>query len=129
MVENYESFYRRSIDDRDAFWREQAQLIDWREPFTQVCDDSRPPFVRWFVGGRTNLCHNAVDRHLAARAAQPALIAVSTETDSERVYSFGELHAETVRMAAALRDLGVREGDRVLIYLSLIHISEPTRPY
>ena len=51
MVENYESFYRRSIDDRDAFWREQAQLIDWREPFTQVCDDTRPPFLRWFVGG------------------------------------------------------------------------------
>ena len=120
MVENYESFYRRSIDDRDAFWREQAQLIDWREPFTQVCDDSRPPFARWFVGGRTNLCHNAVDRHLAARAAQPALIAVSTETDSERVYSFAELHAETVRMAAVLRELGVCEGDRVLIYMPMV---------
>ncbi len=120
MVEKYESFYRRSIDDRDAFWREQAQLIDWREPFTQVCDYARPPFARWFVGGRTNLCHNAVDRHLAARAGQPALIAVSTETDSERVYSFAELHAETVRMAAALRELGAREGDRVLIYMPMV---------
>jgi propionyl-CoA synthetase len=119
-MEKYESFYRRSIDDRDAFWREQAQLIDWREPFSQVCDDARPPFARWFVGGRTNLCHNAVDRHLAARAGQAALIAVSTETDTERVYSFAELHAETVRMAAVLRELGVREGDRVLIYMPMV---------
>ena len=87
---------------------------------TQVCDASRPPFVRWFVGGTTNLCHNAVDRHLAARAEQPALIYVSTETDSERIYSFAELHAEVQRMAAVLVELGVTQGDRVLIYMPMI---------
>ena len=116
----YAAFHRRSLEDRDAFWAEQAALIDWQRPFDSVCDASKPPFVRWFAGGTTNLCHNAVDRHLAARAAQPALIHVSTETDSERVYSFAELHAEVQRMAAVLVELGVAQGDRVLIYMPMI---------
>ena len=116
----YEAFYRRSIDDRDAFWAEEAALIDWETPFQQVCDTHRPPFTRWFVGGRTNLCHNAVDRHLKDRAQQNALIFVSTETGQERVYSFAELHAEVQRMAATLQSLGVKAGDRVLLYLPMI---------
>ena len=63
----YAEFHRRSLEDREGFWAEQAQLIDWQAPPRQVCDASKPPFVRWFVGGTTNLCHNAVDRHLATR--------------------------------------------------------------
>src|SRR3954452_1586841 len=118
-TESYRSFYRRSLEDRDGFWREQAELIDWHRPFDVVCDDSRPPFAKWFVGGATNLCHNAVDRHLAARADQNALIWVSTETDEERVYSYRELHAEVQRMAAILLALGVTQGDRVLIYMPM----------
>ena len=117
---DYASFYRRSIDDRDGFWAEQAALVDWHRPFDQVCDYASPPFARWFVGGQTNLCHNAVDRHLATRADQNALIFVSTETDEERVYSFRELHAEVQRMAAVLLELGVKQGDRVLIYMPMI---------
>ena len=116
----YANFYRRSIDDRDAFWAEQAALIDWHQPFDQVCDNSRAPFTNWFVGGTTNLCHNAVDRHLKDRADQNALIYVSTETDEERIYSFTELHAEVQRMAACLIALGVKQGDRVLIYMPMI---------
>jgi len=116
----YADFYRRSIDEREAFWAEQAQLIDWQQPFEQVCDARNPAFARWFVGGRTNLCHNAVDRHLAERAEQNALICVSSETGAERVYSYRELHAEVQRMAAILLDLGVRKGDRVLIYMPMI---------
>ena len=118
--EHYAEFYRRSIDEPDAFWAEQARLIDWQRPFDTVCDASRAPFADWFVGGTTNLCHNAVDRHLAARGDQPALIHVSTETDSERSYSFLELHAEVQRMAAALLSLGVEQGDRVLVYMPMI---------
>jgi len=116
----YAAFHRRSLEQRDAFWAEQARLIDWQTPFGTVCDASEPPFVRWFAGGTTNLCHNAVDRHLAAQAQQPALIHVSTETDSERIYSFAELHAEVQRMAAVLVELGVGKGDRVLIYMPMI---------
>ena len=116
----YADFHRRSLEDRDGFWAEQAALIDWQRPFEQVCDYRDPPFARWFVGGQTNLCHNAVDRHLAQRADQNALIWVSTETDEERVYSYRELHAEVQRMAAILLALGVKQGDRVLIYMPMI---------
>ncbi len=120
MTTSFAEFHRRSLQNRDAFWAEQAQLIEWHKPFEQVCDYSKPPFARWFVGGQTNLCHNALDRHLKDRAEQNALIFVSTETDEERVYSFRELHAEVQRMAAVLLELGVKQGDRVLIYMPMI---------
>ena len=116
----YADFYQRSIDDRESFWGEQAKRIDWKKAPTQICDYSDPPFARWFVGGVTNLCHNAVDRHLDERAAQPALIAVSTETGQEQVYSFAQLHLEVQRMAASMLALGVQQGDRVLIYMPMV---------
>jgi propionyl-CoA synthetase len=117
---NFANFYRRSIDDSAGFWAEQAQLIDWQTPPKQICDHSNPPFTRWFVGGTTNLCHNAVDRHLVDRPDQAALIWNSSEVDQERIYSFRELHAETQRMAAVLQSLGVKQGDRVLIYMPMV---------
>ncbi|MFT4241132.1 MAG: propionate--CoA ligase [Acidovorax sp.] len=117
---SYADFHRQSIDQRDAFWAEQAQLIEWQTPPQQVCDYGNPPFARWFAGGTTNLCHNAVDRHLKDRASQNALVAISTETGTERAYTFAELHAEVQRMAAALQSLGVKKGDRVLIYMPMI---------
>jgi len=117
---NFEQFHRRSVTEPESFWREQAGLIDWHRPFDKVCDYSRPPFVHWFAGGQTNLCHNAVDRHLKTQADANALIWVSTEVDKEIVYSFRELHAEVQRMAAMLQELGVSKGDRVLIYMPMI---------
>ncbi|QHE76353.1 propionate--CoA ligase [Hydrogenophaga sp. PBL-H3] len=116
----YADFYRRSIEDRDAFWTEQATLVDWKKPFDRVCNHDNPPFARWFEGGLTNLCHNAVDRHLKDRPDQNALIFVSTETEVERTYSFRELHAEVQRMAAVLLSLGVKKGERVLIYMPMV---------
>ncbi len=116
----YAAFHRRSIEDREGFWTEQAALIDWHKPFEQVLQYDNPPFTRWFVGGQTNLCHNAVDRHLAALGDQPALIWVSTEVDQEKVYTFRQLHEETMRMAAILQAQGVQRGDRVLIYMPMI---------
>ncbi len=116
----YREFYRRSLADRDAFWRDEAALIDWQTPFASVLDYSRPPFAKWFVGGRTNLCHNAIDRHLAARAEQAAVIYISTETGAATRYTFSELHAEVNRCAAVLQSLGVGLGDRVLIYMPMI---------
>nr|WP_278879455.1 propionate--CoA ligase [Variovorax paradoxus] len=120
QMSRYEEFYRQSVDAPEAFWAEQAKLIDWQAPAEQILDASQPPFARWFVGGTTNLCHNAVDRHLAARGDQPALIFVSTETGVEKSYSFSELHAEVQRTAASLMELGVGKGDRVLIYMPMI---------
>jgi propionyl-CoA synthetase len=110
----------RSLLHRETFWAEQAKLIDWHQPFGQVLDYSNPPFTRWFCGGMTNLCHNAVDRHLADSAEQPALIYVSSETDVERIYSFRELHQQVMCMSAIMLAAGVTRGDRVLIYLPMI---------
>ncbi len=117
---DYDSFYRRSIEQPDAFWAEQAQLIDWHTPFTRVCEHDKPPFANWFVGGQTNLCHNAVDRHAAAHPDRNALIWVSTEVDQERIYTFAQLQREVECMASMLLALGVKQGDRVLIYMPMI---------
>jgi len=119
-AQSYADFYRHSIEQPDAFWAEQAGLIDWFSAPQRVCNWDNPPFAQWFEGGKLNLCHNALDRHLKQRAQQSALIAVSTETGSERVYSFEQLHAEVQRMAAVLLALGVVKGDRVLIYMPMI---------
>jgi propionyl-CoA synthetase len=117
---NYADFYRASVETPDAFWTEQARLIDWQRPFDTVCDHSNPPFARWFVGGRTNLCHNAVDRHAASHPDRNALIWVSTEVDQERIYTFAQLQREAETMASILLALGVKAGDRVLIYMPMI---------
>ncbi|WP_075258949.1 propionate--CoA ligase [Herbaspirillum camelliae] len=116
----YEQFYRQSVEQPEAFWAQEAQRIHWQQPFSRTLDYSRPPFARWFVDGQTNLCHNAVDRHLPERAQQAALIAISTETNSERVYTYAELQQEVMAMAASMQALGVQRGDRVLIYMPMI---------
>ena len=116
----YQDFHSRSLNQRDAFWAEQAALIDWHQPHTQVCDFSRPPFAQWFVGGQTNLCYNAIDRHLVTRGDQKALIYISTETGQEKTYTYRELYKEVNRAAGMLHTLGVVKGDRVLIYMPMI---------
>ena len=117
---SFAQFHARSIQDRDNFWAEQAKMVDWQAQPQQICDYSNPPFAKWFVGGTTNLCHNAVDRHLKDRGEQAALIFVSTETEQEKTYTYKDLHAEVQRMAAILKDFGVAKGDRVLIYMPMI---------
>ncbi len=117
---NYAEFYKQSVDDPQGFWGKQAALISWHQPYTQVLDYSKPPFTKWFVGGQTNLCHNAVDRWVETQGDKPALIAISTETNSEQVYTFSELQTEVQRMAAIMLSLGVSKGDRVLIYMPMI---------
>jgi propionyl-CoA synthetase len=116
----YAEWHRRSLEDREGFWAERARGIDWHTPFREVLDYSQPPFARWFVDGTTNLCHNAVDRHLAARGDQPALIYISTETGQRATYTYRELAREVNRAAAMLQSLGVGRGDRVLVYMPMI---------
>ena len=113
----YDEMYRRSIEQPEAFWAEQAGAIDWHVPPQRILDDSNPPFRRWFVGGMTNLCHNAIDRHLEARGDQLALVGWSSETGSVRELSYLELHREVNTFAASLQALGVDTGDRVVIYM------------
>ena len=117
---SYKEFYQRSISQPEEFWSEQAKLVDWHTPPKVICDYRKPPFVKWFSGGEINLCYNAVDRHAATRPNDRALIYVSTETNEERIYSFADLHAEVMRMAAIYQSLGVGKGDRVLIYMPMI---------
>ena len=114
---DYETAWRRSVDEPEAFWGEQARLIHWDTPPQRILDDSEPPFRRWFVGGTTNLCHNAIDRHLDARPDQLAIVAVSTETGITREITYRELHREVNTFAASLQELGVVKGDRVVIYM------------
>ncbi len=122
MRSGFAEFHQRSIDPqtRDAFWQQQMSLVDWVKEPEKICDYSNPPFVQWFADGQLNLCHNAVDRHLKDRADQPALIAVSTETNTEKTYTYRDLHAEVQRMAAVLQSFGVEKGDRVQIYMPMI---------
>jgi propionyl-CoA synthetase len=116
----YREFHRRSLEERDAFWSGQAKLVDWHKPFSRVLDYSRPPFAKWFVGGETNLCHNAVDRHVAERGDQTALVWISTEVGEQKRYTYRQLHTEVQRAAAMLQSLGVRTGDRVIIYMPMV---------
>jgi len=113
----YKEAHRLSILDREGFWAKEAQRIHWHKPFTKVLDYARPPFAKWFVGGETNLCHNAVDRHLKDRAEQKALVWISTEVDQVRSYSYQALFDEVNRTAAMMQSLGLGRGDRVIIYM------------
>ena len=117
---NYEKFYNESVAQPDAFWTEQASRIDWVKSFSKVCDYSKPPFAKWFVGGETNLCYNAIDRHLATRPDQRALVWISSETEQTRTYTYRDMFDEVNRFAAVLKSLGVGKGDRVLIYMPMI---------
>ena len=117
---SYAELYQQSIDDPTTYWAGQAKLIHWQQPCTQVLDNSNPPFSRWFVGGKTNLCYNAIDRWAETQGETRALIAVSSETGIEQTWTFSELLAEVNRCAAMLQSLGVGKGDRVLIYLPMI---------
>ncbi len=112
--------HKASIEDRDNFWAAEAKEIHWESPFSQILDFSNPPFAKWFVGGRTNLCFNAVDRWLDTRGDKPALVWVSTEVDQEKTYTTRALHQEVNAVAAMLVEQGVKQGDRVLIYMPMV---------
>jgi propionyl-CoA synthetase len=117
---SYREFHRRSIAERETFWSDEAKLVHWQKPFSKVLDYSRPPFAKWFVGGETNLCYNALDRHLAERAEQKALVWISTEVDRTETYTYRQLHDRVNQTASMMQSLGVKRGDRVIIYMPMI---------
>ena len=114
----YEALYKRSIDDPEGFWAEVARELHWFKPWTKVLEWDLP-WAKWFVGGRTNLCYNCVDRHaLGERRDKKALI-WEGEPGEIRTLTYAELHAEVQKVASALKELGIQKGDRVAIYMGM----------
>ncbi len=121
--EKYEKMYRQSVDDNEGFWAEQAQSLEWSKPFSTVKDVSLAKddlHIRWFEDGKLNVCVNCVDRHLADRAEQTAIIFEGDQPDVSRNISYRELHAEVCKLANALEAMGVEAGDRVMLYMPMI---------
>ena len=121
-AEQYSEMYARSIAEPDAFWLEQAERLTWFTAPTKGGEWSYDPVdIEWFADGALNLCYNAVDRHLETRADSPALIFEPDDPARPgRTLTYGELHAEVVRMANALKAMGVTKGDRVTIYMPMV---------
>ncbi|MFH0980388.1 MAG: propionyl-CoA synthetase [Planctomycetota bacterium] len=117
----YQQAYERSLRDPAEFWSEAAMGIDWYQPWKRVLDDSKRPFYRWFSGGVLNTCYNALDRHVeAGRGEQLALIYDSPVTRTMQRFTYVELRDRVARFAGALSRLGVRQGDRVLVYMPMV---------
>jgi acyl-coenzyme A synthetase/AMP-(fatty) acid ligase len=117
----YASHYHRSIEDPEGFWAEQAKVIDWFEAPRQILSQDQDGLHRWFAGGKMNTCHLALDFHVAnGRGDQTALIYDSPVTQSFMQYSYRELLHETALLAGALTNLGVKKGDRVIIYMPMV---------
>jgi propionyl-CoA synthetase len=121
MANPHETAWRAAREDPEAFWAEAARGLHWFRPWERVLDDRRRPFTRWFAGGSTNACYNALDRHVAGgRGEQPALIYDSPVTGTVRSYSYRELTDAVARFAGVLAGLGVGAGDRVVIYMPMV---------
>jgi acetyl-CoA synthetase len=117
-LEEYETQYRRSIQDPETFWAEIARELHWFTPWTRVLD-WQPPTARWFVGGKTNLSYNCVDRHALGGKKDKVAILWESEPGETRTLTYGELHGEVQKFANVLKGLGVRKGDRVAVYMGM----------
>ncbi|QIQ85404.1 acetate--CoA ligase [Erythrobacter sp.] len=122
VSEQYNAMYRRSIEDPDGFWLEQAERLDWFAAPSKGGEWSWDPVdIKWFADGSLNLCHNAVDRHLDTRGEETAIIFEPDDpAQPGRTLTYRDLHGEVVRMANALKAMGVKKGDRVTIYMPMI---------
>ncbi|EHQ51161.1 acetate--CoA ligase [Ectothiorhodospira sp. PHS-1] len=122
-LEQYESMYRQSVQAPDAFWAEQAKTyLDWFQPWDSVLEGNFEGEARvtWFKGGKLNVAHNCLDRHLDTRGDQAAIIWEGDDPSEDRTITYRELHAEVCKFANVLKAKGVSKGDRVSIYLPMI---------
>ena len=120
-LDEYERLYRRSLDDPEGFWGEQARSLTWIRPPDQVLEGGYDHLdYRWFGGGQLNVAANCIDRHLAERGDKTAIIWAADEAGEYSHITYRQLHREVGRAANVLKDLGVRKGDRVCIYLPMI---------
>jgi len=117
-LEEYEALYQRSLDDPEGYWAEVARELHWFAPWTKVLEWN-PPWAKWFVGGKINLCYNAVDRHALGKRKDKTAILWEGEPGEVRRLSFAELHAEVQKFANVLKGLGIKKGDRVAIYMGM----------
>ena len=120
--EQAEAMYRRSVEDPEGFWAEQAELfLDWDKPWDKVLEwDFHRAHIRWFEGGKLNVCYNCVDRHLPNRASQTALIWEGDDPNTDATISYQQLYDHVTRLANALKARNVQKGDRVCIYMPMI---------
>ncbi|MEC7975254.1 MAG: AMP-binding protein, partial [Pseudomonadota bacterium] len=118
----YQAMYKRSIDDPDAFWSEQADaFLDWIQPWSEVYEaDMAQGRIAWFKGGALNVSVNCIDRHLPARAEQTAIIWEGDDPSNDTHISYQELYQRVCQLANGLRERGVKKGDRVCIYMPMI---------
>ncbi len=119
-IKNYEEVYSRAMQDLEAFWAERAEELEWFRKWDRVLDDSNKPFYKWFVGGKINICYNAVDRHMKTWRKNKVALYWEAENGERRVLSYYDLYREVNRFANVLKALGVRKGDRVTIYMPRI---------
>jgi acetyl-CoA synthetase len=118
----YQAMYRRSVDDPEGFWAEHGRRVDWIKPFTRVKNtDFNPPVsIKWFEDGALNVAANCIDRHLAKRGDQVAILWEGDDPNDQKAITYRELHREVCTFANVLKQLGVRKGDRVTIYMPMI---------
>jgi acetyl-CoA synthetase len=119
-MEQYKEMHKRSLDDPNAFWGGIAEELHWFKKWDRVLDDSNKPFFKWFEGGQTNICYNAVDRWAEGETANKKAIIWEGEPGDERVLTFAELKVEVSRFANVLKSLGIEKGDSIAIYLPMI---------
>ncbi|MGD9897681.1 MAG: acetate--CoA ligase [Calditrichaceae bacterium] len=119
-IKDYESIYKRSIEDREGFWAEEAEKLGWYEKWNKVLDDSEKPFYKWFTGGKTNIIHNAIDRHLKNWRRNKLALIWEGEPGDVHTYSYHALNREVSKFANVLKSMGVRKGDIVTIYMPQI---------
>ncbi|WP_422536346.1 AMP-binding protein [Bartonella apis] len=121
MMSSYKQIYDKCLKHPEEFWGEAARLIDWFEPYDKVFDKNAGVYGRWFTGGKTNACYNAVDRHVkAGRGGQVAIYYDSPVSNGKRAITYQELYEEVQALAAFMQDIGIKKGDRVLIYMPMI---------
>lgn len=120
--EEYQVAYKRSVEQPEAFWAEQAETFSWRKKWDKVVEwDFREPKVKWFLGGKMNITENCLDRHLETRGDQVAILWEPNDPSEDAVkYTYRELHAEVCRMANVLKKHGIQKGDRICFYMPMI---------
>ena len=118
-LQDYETLYKQALDDPEGFWASMAKELDWFKPWEKVLEWN-PPFAKWFVGGRTNIAHNCLDRHLTTARKNKAAIIWEGEPGDERILTYQALHREVCKFANVLKQIGVHTGDRVAIYMPMV---------